>query len=112
MSLPIVPDRYSKSGKLSVMLRNYQWNRLVMEIPHLPNDQVSGISIVSLMYSEEYNFSTQYAAFSDDISGGLPVGIQTKLDFDIPYWLACVLHNFKKNWGTLFEPLDGTFGLS
>jgi len=52
----------------------------------------------SLMYGEGYNFFTQYAAFSDDIFDGLPVGIQTKLDFDVPYWSACVLHNYKEIW--------------
>ena len=52
----------------------------------------------SLMYGEGYDFSPQYAAFSDDITGGLPVGIQTKLDSDIPFWPACVLHNFKEIW--------------
>jgi hypothetical protein len=52
----------------------------------------------SLMYGEGYNFSTQYAAFPGDVTGGLPVGIQTKLDSDIPYWPAAVLHNYKEIW--------------
>jgi hypothetical protein len=52
----------------------------------------------SLMYGEGYNFSPQYAAFTGDVVGGLPVGIQTKLDLDIPYWPAAVLHNYKEIW--------------
>lgn len=47
----------------------------------------------SEMFGEGYNFSTQYAAFPGDVTGGLPVGIETKLDSDIPYQPAAVLHN-------------------
>ncbi len=39
----------------------------------------------SLMYGEGYDFTPQYAAFTDDIVGGLPVGILTRDDLDIPY---------------------------
>jgi hypothetical protein len=52
----------------------------------------------SLMYGEGYNFSTQYAAFPGDVTGGLPVGIETKLDSDIPFQPAAVLHNYKEIW--------------
>jgi len=52
----------------------------------------------SLMFGEGYNFATQYAAFPGDVTGGLPVGIQTKLDGDIPFWPAAVLHNYKEIW--------------
>jgi hypothetical protein len=52
----------------------------------------------SMMYGEGYNFATQYAAFPGDVTGGLPVGIQTKLDSDIPYWPAAVLHKYKEIW--------------
>jgi len=53
----------------------------------------------SLMYGEGYNFSPQYAVFTDDIVGGLPVGILTRDDLDIPYWKMPVLHNYKELWG-------------
>lgn len=53
----------------------------------------------SLMYGEGYNFSPQYAVFTGDIVGGLPVGILTRDDLDIPYWKAAVLHNYKELWG-------------
>jgi hypothetical protein len=52
----------------------------------------------SEMFGEGYNFSTQYAAFPGDVTGGLPVGIETKLDSDIPFWPAAVLHNYKEIW--------------
>lgn len=53
----------------------------------------------SLMYGEGYDFSPQYAVFTGDIVGGLPVGILTRDDLDIPYWKAAVLHNYKELWG-------------
>ena len=53
----------------------------------------------SLMYGEGYDFTPQYAVFTDDIVGGLPVGILTRDDLDIPYWKASVLHNYKELWG-------------
>lgn len=53
----------------------------------------------SLMYGEGYNFSPQYAVFTGDIVGGLPVGILTRDDLDIPYWKMPVLHNYKELWG-------------
>lgn len=52
----------------------------------------------SLMFGEGYDFSPQYAAFPGDVSGGLPVGIETKLDSDLPFQPACVLHNYKEIW--------------
>ena len=53
----------------------------------------------SLMFGEGYDFSPQYAAFTGDIVGGLPVGILTRDDLDIPYWKTSVLHNYKELWG-------------
>jgi hypothetical protein len=53
----------------------------------------------SLMYGEGYSFSPQYAAFTGDITGGLPVGILTRDDLDVPYWKTSVLHNYKELWG-------------
>lgn len=53
----------------------------------------------SLMYGEGYSFSPQYAVFTGDIVGGLPVGILTRDNLDIPYWKAAVLHNYKELWG-------------
>ena len=53
----------------------------------------------STMYGEGYDFTPQYAVFTDDIVGGLPVGILTRDDLDIPYWKAAVLHNYKELWG-------------
>jgi hypothetical protein len=53
----------------------------------------------SLMYGEGYNFSPQYAAFTGDVTGGLPVGMLTYAERDVPYWKTSVLHNYKEIWG-------------
>ncbi len=52
----------------------------------------------SLMYGEGYNYSPQFSAPCGDIVGGIPVGIQTKGNKDIPYWQPAVLYNFKELW--------------
>lgn len=53
----------------------------------------------SIMYGEGYNFSPQYAVFTGDVVGGLPVGILSNAERDVPYWKAAVLHNYKEIWG-------------
>lgn len=53
----------------------------------------------SLMFGEGYNFSPQYAAFTGDVVGGLPVGMLTNAERDVPYWKTSVLHNYKEIWG-------------
>ncbi|NQU85519.1 MAG: glycoside hydrolase family 9 protein [Mariniphaga sp.] len=53
----------------------------------------------SQMYGEGYGFSPQYAVFTGDVTGGFPVGMLTRDDFDVPYWKTSVLHNYKELWG-------------
>jgi hypothetical protein len=53
----------------------------------------------SIMYGEGYNFSPQYAVFTGDVVGGLPVGMLTNAERDVPYWKTSVLHNYKELWG-------------
>lgn len=53
----------------------------------------------SLMFGEGYNFTPQYAVFTGDVVGGLPVGILTNSERDVPYWKTSVLHNYKEIWG-------------
>jgi len=67
----------------------------------------------SLMVGEGYNFSPQYAAFTGDITGGLPVGFLTMDDLEVPYWKASFLHNYKELWGQpafrILELLDDLY---
>jgi hypothetical protein len=52
----------------------------------------------SLMYGEGYDYTPQYTAVSGDIAGSLPVGIQTNIHRDIPYWPAQNCYNYKEVW--------------
>ena len=52
----------------------------------------------SLMYGEGFDFQPQYSAMSGDIVGGLPVGIQTRRNEDVPYWPASNCYNYKEIW--------------
>lgn len=52
----------------------------------------------SLMYGEGYDYTPQYTAVSGDIVGSLPVGIQSNIHRDIPYWPAQNCYNYKEVW--------------
>lgn len=52
----------------------------------------------SLMYGEGYRFAAQYSAMSGNLTGSLPVGIQTHFDRDEPYWPAENCYNWKETW--------------
>ena len=52
----------------------------------------------SLMYGEGYRYGNQYSAMSGNIVGGLPVGVQTHFNRDIPYWPAESCYNWKEIW--------------
>lgn len=52
----------------------------------------------SLMYGVGHNYAPQYTAMSGDITGSLPVGIQSRLDGDEPYWPASNCYNYAELW--------------
>jgi hypothetical protein len=52
----------------------------------------------SLMFGVGHNFTPQYTAMSGNITGGLPVGIQTRLDEDLPYWPVANCYNYAEIW--------------
>lgn len=52
----------------------------------------------SLMYGEGYRFAGQYSVMSGNLTGGLPVGVQTHFNRDEPYWPAENCHNWKEIW--------------
>jgi hypothetical protein len=52
----------------------------------------------STMWGEGYDFSPLYTPSSGHLVGGLPVGIQTDENKDVPYWPASVLYNYKEVW--------------
>ena len=52
----------------------------------------------STMWGEGYDFSPLYTPSSGHIVGGLPVGIQTAENRDLPFWPASILYNYKEIW--------------
>jgi hypothetical protein len=52
----------------------------------------------SLMYGVGHDYAPQYTAMSGDIAGSLPVGIQTRLDDDEPYWPTANCYNYAEVW--------------
>ncbi|MEO3403619.1 glycoside hydrolase family 9 protein [Mucilaginibacter sp. CAU 1740] len=53
----------------------------------------------STMYGEGYDYVPLYTPSSGDMVGGLPVGIQTKDENDIPYWPVQAMWTYKEIWG-------------
>jgi len=53
----------------------------------------------STMYGEGYNYHPLYVAFSGQMVGALPVGIQTKGKNDRPYWPTGCQSVYKEIWG-------------
>jgi hypothetical protein len=53
----------------------------------------------STMYGEGYDFTPLYTPSSGDMVGGLPVGIQTKDENDVPYWPVQGMWTYKEIWG-------------
>ena len=52
----------------------------------------------SLMYGVGHDYAPQYTAMSGDMTGTLPVGIQSRLTEDAPYWPASNCFNYAEVW--------------
>ena len=52
----------------------------------------------STMFGEGYDYAPQYTAMSGDMVGSLPVGIQTRLNEDVPFWPVTNCWNYKEVW--------------
>ena len=72
-------------------LADLAWTQLEWHLGRNPFAQ-------SLMYGVGHDFTPQYTAMSGDITGGLPVGIQTRQDEDTPYWPASNCYNYAEIW--------------
>lgn len=62
-----VPDRYGKEGWHTVQLRNNEWNKMVMEIPHLPHDKVTGITLSYGLQGNEPDAADTIVYFVDNL---------------------------------------------
>lgn len=54
----------------------------------------------SLMYGEGQRYASQYAVLPGEMTGELPVGVQTKDDSDEPYWPQMNNATYKEVWTT------------
>lgn len=52
----------------------------------------------SLMYGVGHDYAPQYTAMSGDMTGTLPVGIQSRGEADEPYWPAANCYNYAEVW--------------
>ncbi|HEX2695533.1 MAG TPA: hypothetical protein VHP61_07240, partial [Acidobacteriota bacterium] len=52
----------------------------------------------STMWGEGYDFPPLYSPSSGDMVGGLPVGIQTRGESDVPYWPVQSTWTYKEIW--------------
>jgi hypothetical protein len=52
----------------------------------------------SAMWGEGYDYSPLYTPSSGHLVGGLPVGIQTNENKDIPFWPSSACYNYKEVW--------------
>jgi hypothetical protein len=60
------------------------------------------------MYGEGYDFTPLYTPSSGDITGALPVGIQTRATNDVPYWPVQSTWTYKEVW---VHPVSQWIGL-
>lgn len=75
-----------KPELLELALRQFEW--------HLGRNPFAQ----SLMFGEGHDYAAQYTAMSGDMVGSLPVGVQTREDFDQPYWPPANCYNYKEVW--------------
>jgi len=50
------------------------------------------------MYGAGYNYAQQYAYLAGELTGELPVGIQTRGNEDVPYWPMANNATYKEIW--------------
>ena len=70
------------------VVANFLQDKALLDIVYHTFDWHLGINpfAQSLMYGEGYRFAHQFTPSSGNLVGGLPVGIQTHLNRDEPYW--------------------------
>ncbi|MDR2810382.1 MAG: glycoside hydrolase family 9 protein [Tannerellaceae bacterium] len=79
---------------------NYLGDETLRQIAYRVLDWHLGLNpfAQSLMYGEGYRYAGQYSVTSGNLVGGLPVGVQTHFNRDVPYWPAENCYNWKEIW--------------
>ena len=82
------------------MVANFLQDKALLEIAIRAFDWHLGVNpfAQSLMYGEGYRYAPHYSPFCGNPVGGLPVGIQTYLNRDEPFWPAVNSHAWKEIW--------------
>lgn len=88
------------TAKGLAVVGNYLQDNALTAIAYRALDWHLGVNpfTQSLMYGEGYLFAGQYSVTSGNLVGGLPVGVQTNLNRDEPYWPAENCYNWKEIW--------------
>lgn len=89
-------------GKSASILGRYFGDTALLDIAREQLYWVSGKNpfCQSLIYGEGHRYSQQYAHFPGEMTGEMPVGIETLEDEDVPYWPAGNNATYKEVWLT------------
>lgn len=90
------------AGKAAALLGKYFNDAQLLDIAREQLYWVSGKNPFgqSLIYGEGSNYAQQYCALAGEMTGEIPVGIQTKDNQDIPYWPMANNATYKEVWTT------------
>jgi len=87
-------------AKALAVVANYLKDNELLDIVYRTFDWHLGVNpfAQSLMYGEGYRFATQYSPSCGNLVGGLPVGVQTHFNRDVPYFPAENCWTWKEIW--------------
>ncbi len=88
------------TGKASSIAGIYLKDRTLIDIAEGQLQWIVGKNPFgqSLMYGEGYRYAQQYSVLSGEMTGEIPVGIQTFLNEDEPYWPQFNNATYKEVW--------------
>jgi hypothetical protein len=88
------------TGKAASLAGAYLQDRTLMEIAEGQLQWIVGKNPFgqSLMYGEGYRYAQQYSVMSGEMTGEIPVGIQTSGNEDEPYWSQFNNATYKEVW--------------
>ncbi|MBJ6359998.1 glycoside hydrolase family 9 protein [Paenibacillus sp. GCM10012307] len=88
------------TGKAASIAGAYLKDRILIDIAEGQLQWIVGKNPFgqSLMYGEGYRYAQQYSVLSGEMTGEIPVGIQTFLNEDEPYWPQFNNATYKEVW--------------
>ena len=87
-------------AKALAVVANFLKDKELLDIVYHTFDWHLGVNpfAQSLMYGEGYRFTALFSRASGNMVGGLPVGVQSHFNRDIPYWPTEVGYTWKEVW--------------